>query len=68
MNGRSDLHDIPVRVRRETDLAWGIADENNPGEIIWLPKSQCEIEHGEAPNEADILTAPEWLLKEKGLI
>lgn len=63
---RSDLCDIEVYVRRETGKAWGIADPNKPGNIIWLPKSQCEIELGNS--KVAILTAPEWLLKEKELI
>lgn len=68
MTSRSNLHDIPVYVKRETEKAWGIADPSNDANIIWLPKSQCELERGEGPNEADILTAPEWLLIEKGLV
>lgn len=65
---RSNLHDMPVHIRRETEKAWGIDSPHQKGEIIWLPKSQCEVERGDGPNEADILTAPEWLLKEKGLV
>lgn len=68
MTGRSDLHDIKVFVRRETDKAWGIANPDKAGDLIWLPKSQCEIEQGDGPNKEATLTAPEWLLKEKGLI
>ncbi len=66
--GRSDLHDIEVYLRRETEKAFGVANPHKAGDIIWLPKRQCEIEHRDAPNKPDILTAPEWLLKEKGLI
>lgn len=68
MSDRSDLHDIEVFVRRETEKAWGIANPGKPGDLIWIPKSQCEIEQGEGPSKAAILTAPEWLLKERGLI
>jgi len=68
MNGRSDLKDIQVQMRRETAKAWGIADPNGSRDLIWLPKSQCELEPGEGPNKMSTLTAPEWLLKERGLI
>jgi len=70
MSGRSDLHDIEVHLRRETERAWGIANPNSgkSTDIIWLPKSQCEVELGEAPGKMSTLTAPEWLLKERGLI
>lgn len=61
MSGRSDLVDIEVIVRRETDRAWGVEDPDKEGNLIWLPKSQCEIDDG-------TLTCPEWLARDKGLI
>lgn len=65
---RSNLKDIEVFSRRETEKAWGIADPNEQGKLIWLPKSLCELEPGSGPGKPDTLTAPEWLLKERGLI
>lgn len=54
--------DLPVTVRVETEMAYGILDEGDEdGPLIWLPKSQCEVDDG-------ILTCPEWLAQEKGLI
>lgn len=68
MSGRSDLVDLEVYVRRETDAAWGIADPDKPGNIIWLPKSQCEIEGNDTPTKVATLTCPSWLAIEKGLV
>lgn len=68
MTGRSDLVDLDVVVRRETDKAWGLDDPNKVGNVIWLPKSQCEVEEEPAPSKAAVLTCPEWLALEKGLI
>ena len=68
MTGRSDLVDIEVFVRRETDKAWGIDDPDKASNIIWLPKSQCEIEQEPAPSKKAVLTCSERLAKEKGLI
>lgn len=65
---RSDLVDLAVVVRRETDKAYEIEDENKAGEIIWLPKSQCEIEIQDRVRKIGTLTCPEWLAKDKGLI
>lgn len=65
---RQDLHDVTVYLRRETEKAWGIASAKDPGEIIWLPKSQCKLERHEGPGKIVTLTAPEWLLDQKGLI
>lgn len=68
MTGRSDLVDLAVVVRRETDRAWGIADPNKAGNIQWLPKSQCQVDGVEVPSGKTTLTCPEWLAKEKGLV
>lgn len=67
MSGRSNLADLEVVVRRETDLAYGIADPNKAGNIIWLPKSQCQVDDYDVPSGRATLTAPEWLLTDKGL-
>jgi hypothetical protein len=50
--------------------AWGIEDENNSRNIVWLPKSQCQIDFKVtgADTGPAIITAPEWLLKEKELL
>lgn len=67
MSYKSDLVDIEVTVRRETDKAYGVVDPN-AGALIWLPKSQCAIGGVTQPSCKGLLTAPEWLLIEKGLI
>lgn len=68
MSGHSDLVDLDVVVRRETDAAWGIADPDKPGNIIWLPKSQCQVDDIKHPSKAGTLTCPEWLAIERGLV
>ena len=67
---KSDLHDIHVIYQHATDLAVCIR-EHEGGRDIWIPKSQCEI----APRDGElrrgcvaILTAPESVLTEKGLL
>ncbi|WP_020699576.1 hypothetical protein [Reyranella massiliensis] len=66
--GRSDLVDLDIVIRRETDKAWGIADPNKIGNILWLPKSQCEMSNVKRPRWSATLTCPEWLAKENRLI
>jgi len=68
MTGRSDLVDIDVVVRCETDKAWGLDDPNKAGKVIWMPKSQCQVEEEPAPSKNAVLTCSQWLAKEKGLI
>lgn len=61
MTGRSDLIDLTVILRRETDKAWGIASEDKHGEIVWLPKSMCEIsDHNAATGRAELTCPAPW--------
>lgn len=58
---RSDLVDIEVNKVRETEKAWGIEHPDDQMKLVWIPKSQAQL-------DGKTLTAPEWLLREKGLI
>jgi hypothetical protein len=55
---RSDLHDIPIQLLAESEKAWKLSDGTQED---WFPKSQCELDL-----DTKTLTAPEWLLKDKG--
>ena len=57
---RSDLVDIACELRHETDKAFLI--DAGDGKKIWVPKSMCEFA------DDGILTLPEWLAKDKGLL
>lgn len=58
----SKLIDIACEIRHETDKAVLIADGDRE---VWLPLSQCEVYR---ERTGSIVTLPEWLAKEKGLI
>jgi hypothetical protein len=62
---KSNLHDIEVCVFHETDKAYLVAADEE-AKRVWAPKSQCELEP--TGKMTATLTAPEWLLQEKGLI
>ena len=64
------MPEIAVTIKRSTERAWGIEDDNNPKNIIWLPKSQCKVffKDAGADNGHAIIDAPEWLLKERELL
>jgi len=64
--GRSDLVDLDVVVLRQTDKAWGIANPDKAGKIIWLPKSECQVDEIKMPSKSATLICPEWLATEKG--
>jgi hypothetical protein len=62
---RSDFIDIAVTIRHQTDAAILVSDGSIRDEkevMVWLPKSQVEI------NDDQTITLPEWLALEKGLI
>ena len=58
----SNLVDIAVEFRHETPKAILVYDG---AKEVWLPKSQVEYEHS---GGGVIVTMPEWLAKDKGLI
>ena len=60
------LIDIDVYVLHETEKAWRVTLDD-PKEGVWVPKSQAEIEPSD-DGTAAILTLPEWLAIEKGLV
>ena len=59
-NWHYSLADVRGEVRNETGRAWQFY---NGTTTVWLPKSQCEWDAG-----SKVMTMPEWLAKEKGLI
>ena len=60
MSAKSDLVDVTGEIQGETDKAYRFHDGVR---TVWLPKSQCEWDATEG-----IMTMPEWLAGEKGLI
>lgn len=50
MGYRSNLVDIDVVLRRETDKAWGIVDPQGGADLVWIPKAWGELEGGDPPS------------------
>ncbi len=65
MSYKSDLHDIPVFLHRETQKAF-LVSTHTTKDPVWVPRSLCEIEEAHDGNYT--LTAPEWILTEKELV
>ena len=59
---RSSLIDLTVILVHETEKAWLLDDGSKK---CWIAKSQGELE---ARGPTWVLTLPEWLAQEKGLI
>ena len=54
------LVDIECTVQHETDSAYLVSDGEHK---VWVPKSQVELDE-----DTGILTLPEWLAIDKGLV
>ena len=63
---KSDLIDVTVQLHHETDKAILVSDDGDRGNAVWLPLSQCEIQ--KQRGGVVIVTLPEWLALDKGLI
>jgi len=64
---KSDLVDITACRHAETSKAILISDDGDREKAVWVPKLHCEIAPGKR-SEIVIVTMPEWLALEKGLI
>lgn len=63
---KDKLVDIEVEIRAESQKGVQVFDGQD---TVWLPKSQIEIERPRAGHNAPtIVTMPEWLARDKGLI
>lgn len=66
ITGKSDLIDVTVRLHHETARAILVSDDGDRDKAVWLPLSQVEIERQD--KDIVVVTLPEWLALDKGLI
>lgn len=62
---RSNIIDVHVLIQHETEKAVLVRGDEE-ADPVWLPKSQIELESLGAG--LGIVTLPEWLAQERGLI
>jgi len=67
MSSKSDLIDCNVMLHHETDKAWLVSDTGDREDGVWIAKSQAQLEPDYA-GQCFVLTLPEWLATEKGLV
>lgn len=71
---RSDLVDLTMRKHAETKLAVLVSDDGVKKNAVWLPLSQIEIAPvlgttgATSAAETVLVTLPEWLAIDKGLV
>ncbi len=66
MPGNSDLVDVTMQVHARTSKAIRVSDDGDDKRAVWLPLSQCEVE--EKARGIVVVTLPEWLAIDKGLV
>ena len=66
MAGNSDLVDLTMQLHAETAKAALVSDDGDKAKAIWLPLSQIEIER--KAKGIVVVTLPEWLAIQRGLV
>lgn len=60
INGKSNVIDIEGRLKHQTPQAY-LFNSDDDGEDYWIPKTQADYADG-------VLTLPEWLAIDKGMV
>lgn len=71
MPGNSDLLDLTLQEHARTKLAILVSDDGDAKRAVWLPLSQVEVAVAPGTGGARglvLVTAPQWLLLDKGLL
>lgn len=63
---KSDLVDLNLQLHHETERAILVSDDGDEKSAAWIPLSQCEVL--KKPRGIVVVTMPEWLALDKGLI
>ena len=64
---QSDVIDITCKIHAETRIAFLVSDTGEERDAVWLPKSQVEYGKNTRTGLA-VVSMPEWLARDKGLI
>lgn len=62
---RSNIIDVAVVLHHRTERAVLVSADGDREKAVWLPLSQIEFDEGGA---TAVVTLPEWLALDKGLI
>lgn len=65
---RSDLTDIEVMIHYDTEKAVFVSTDGLRSSAVWLAKSLVEFEEPIRFGKAQIITLPQRLAEEKGLV
>lgn len=63
---KSDLIDLSLALHATTERAIRVSTSGGDGDAVWLPLAHCEVQP--KTRQSVLVTLPEWLAHEKGLI
>lgn len=63
----NDTVELDLYLVAETPMAYGVTDEEPDDPVIWLPKSQVELQREVELGSVGKFDVPEWLAEAKGL-
>lgn len=63
---KSDLVDLTLFQHAITERAIRVSDTGEDAKAVWLPLAHCEVE--KRPRGIVVVTCPEWLALDRGLI
>lgn len=63
---KSDLVDVEMQLHAETEKAIRVSDDGEDENGVWLPKSQVEFVRKKGG--IVVVTLPQWLAEQKGLV
>lgn len=65
---KSELVDLVVVIRKETEKAVLVRDPDSDKPAVWLPKNQIEIVWNDQHHSRATITGERWLFEDKRLI
>lgn len=65
---RANLTDLELMIHHETEKAVLVSTDGNREAAQWLPKAQVEFEEPIQIGKAQIVTLPQSLAEDKGLV
>lgn len=65
---RSDIVDLELMIHQQTPAAVLVSDDGDRNRAVWLPKKRVEFDEKRELGKAQIVSMPEDLAIEKGLV
>lgn len=65
---QGEIHELILHMHSRTEKAILVSDDGDRAKAVWLPLSQIQFDETRLKLPAVIVTLPEWLAVDKGLL